>query len=569
MYGIAGIVAPSQVSEAQLLTMTASENAANVWLNEKANTGLASTNANQQYLHYTIVLDGELYNTKALYTELKNLGYMFPIGNDESLVMAAFDQWRERCMEHLDGAFVFAIYDAKKQEMFLARDRLGEKQLYYHADFRERGRFAQLLFSSEMQALWRVGAPKNMDGTMALNYLTLGYTSNPNKKMATFYSDILSLPAGHYLRVVPSEGRIQMRCWYRPSYQYNENISETDALKVFETALKTSVGNRLKTNDNIGLIGEDNLNNISIEQLIKEKDGNIPRYTQKNNADYNIEKDFQLFCQLQEEPIADMETFFQFQNNRNAYQQKVSVLYDMLGADEILGGKDAYVTYYLQYLLKKDYSLFWKEKQLFQQNGFLPKWKFKNYYSAFATEKTTRSAQNQLVKTQVNFPFLNEQFLLRYHNPDILRQPEIRRPEDAMYFDIFTRGIESQLKCKAKNARAFSLKLRYPFLQYQLVELLFSLPSHFKFKDGYNQWLLRKYMENHCPQNITWQHHKPQAQPALSIPTEMLQTAIHKLVDAKILRPKILEIKTENLPLRQQEQWRIVCLAYFIWRNMV
>ncbi len=199
MYGIAGIISPhtSFVTKERLQAMhDMLPNADNtsIWINIELNAGLVFPNtniANNQYLHYTISLDGEIYNYKKLQTELETLGYTFPIQNDEIIVIAAFDRWKEKCMEHLDGAFVFSIYDSLEESIYLVRDRLGEKQLYYYAHFQERGRFVQLLFASEMKVLWHAGAPKNLDGTMMLNYLTLGYTSNPNKKMATFYSDIL------------------------------------------------------------------------------------------------------------------------------------------------------------------------------------------------------------------------------------------------------------------------------------------------------------------------------------------------------------------------------------------
>ncbi|HRH60157.1 MAG TPA: asparagine synthetase B, partial [Chitinophagaceae bacterium] len=122
------------------------------------------------YLHYTIIFNGEIYNYKELKTELQQKGFSFKTQSDTEIIPAAYNCYGADCLNHFDGMFAFALYDAKEKTLILARDRFGEKPLYYHAQFIHRGRFEQLLFASEMKALWAAGVPKELNGTMMLNY---------------------------------------------------------------------------------------------------------------------------------------------------------------------------------------------------------------------------------------------------------------------------------------------------------------------------------------------------------------------------------------------------------------
>ena len=144
------------------------------------------------YLHYTIIFNGEIYNYIELKEDLQKKGYNFSTQSDTEVIPAAYDCWGIECLNKFDGMFAFALWDEKKEQLLIARDRFGEKPLFYHADYLLRGKFEQFAFASEMKALWAIGIDKNIDGTMMLNYLTLGYVQNPIKKTATFYSNILS-----------------------------------------------------------------------------------------------------------------------------------------------------------------------------------------------------------------------------------------------------------------------------------------------------------------------------------------------------------------------------------------
>ena len=112
---------------------------------------------------YTILHNGEIYNYIELREELKGKGYQFRTQTDTEVLVAAYDCWKEDCLEEFDGMFAFVIWDEKEKEFFAARDRFGEKPFYYYEDD------DRFIFASEMKALWSIGIKKIPDDKMLLN----------------------------------------------------------------------------------------------------------------------------------------------------------------------------------------------------------------------------------------------------------------------------------------------------------------------------------------------------------------------------------------------------------------
>ena len=154
---------------------------------------------------YTIVYNGEIYN----YIELKEIvekkGYQFRTQSDTEVLLAAYDCYKEECLDYFDGMFAFAIWDEKDQSLFAARDRFGEKPFYYSLGEKE------FLFASERKSLWAAGIQKEINEPLLLNYLVLGQTQTPLDKTITYYQDVFSLPPAHYLTCRISNRRNQLR----------------------------------------------------------------------------------------------------------------------------------------------------------------------------------------------------------------------------------------------------------------------------------------------------------------------------------------------------------------------
>ena len=563
------------------------------WMNEETTVSFAhrrlcildlSENANQpfHYLHYTLIFNGEIYNYIELKEELIKQGYHFTTTTDTEVIPAAYDYWGEQCLHHFDGMFAFALYDNKEKSLFIARDRFGEKPLYYHPVYAERGKFQQVVFASEIKALFAAGIAKNLNGTMMLNYLTLGYVQNPIKKTATFYNNILSLPPGHCLSIIPVAGKIKMKKWHQPKMN-TIFISDDDAIEQFAQLFSSSVKKRLRSDVAIGTSlsgGLDSSSIIAAIHQLKEKGAQwrnaaftagfsgferdetvyskevanafgVQQYMIEPTAEDWVSH-WQKLMYHQDEPVQSSSVMTQYLVYQLAKEKGITVLLDGQGADEVLGGYKKYVHWFLQQLFVNDRSLFSKEKKLLKQNHFVEQWNLKNYVAAYYPDKTAKRLQQRAfaeVKSSVD---INEEFKLRYQNEDTLVKPVVRQLEDILHYNTFTFGLEELLRYADRNSMAHSREIRLPFLQHELVEFIFSLPSTMKIRDGFTKWILRKSMTNILPKNICWRTDKigyepPQQQWMQNKNIqEIIMESRKKLVNEKVLNEKVLTKKTET-----------------------
>lgn len=139
---------------------------------------------------YFISFNGEIYNYRSLKRNLEADGYVFGTGTDTEVLLALFEQKGYRCLDELNGMFAFAIWDTEAKQVFLARDRLGKKPLYYYEDG---GRFA---FASEIKALLKLPfIPRTVRPDAVKDFFAYQYVPDPK----TIYKNIHKLPPGHWL----------------------------------------------------------------------------------------------------------------------------------------------------------------------------------------------------------------------------------------------------------------------------------------------------------------------------------------------------------------------------------
>jgi asparagine synthase (glutamine-hydrolysing) len=181
---------------------------------------------------FWITYNGELYNFPELRRELEAKGHTFRTHCDTEAVVHAYEEWGERCLERLRGMFAFAVWDAKKRELFVARDRFGIKPLCYYID---RGVFA---FASELQAF---DALPDYEPTLELQaidlYLQFQYIPAPY----TIFREVRKLPPAHWLRV-SANGRVEgpQRYW-NLEFHADESLSEEEWVERLDAALRESV----------------------------------------------------------------------------------------------------------------------------------------------------------------------------------------------------------------------------------------------------------------------------------------------------------------------------------------
>lgn len=617
MCGIAGIISPNNNNVQQSLLQTMADvlkhrgpDGEGFWINNDHTIGLAHrrlavidlSDAGGQpmhYLHYTIVFNGEIYNYRELKDTLHSKGYRFTSQTDTEVIMAAYDCWGIECLDQFDGMFAFALWNEQAQQLIIARDRFGEKPLYYYAGYVQRGTFEKFLFASEMKALWAAGVPKNLDGTMMLNYLSLGYTQNPLKKTATFFSNILSLPAGHYLQVFPKDGRVQMKKWYK--LKAETLVAGNDAIEsTFRQLFFESVERRLRSDVNIGTSLSGGVDSAAILAAIdhtKNKNSNwkniaftasFPGFEKDETAYARIvaghfgirqhiiepgAKDwatyFEKLMYHQEEPLQSSSVLTQFLIYKTAKENNITVLLDGQGADEMLAGYKKYAHWYLQQLFIKDTSLYFKERKLLEQHDFLETWGWRNYAAAMFPDKAAGALQSKAAKHQENNAYINRDFYYNYRNIDTLQKPVTKQLEDILYYNTFTTGLPELLRYADRNSMANSVEVRLPFLSNALATFIFSLPARYKIRDGFTKWILRKSMDGFLPDAVLYRKGKTGFEPPQQQwmqddhVQQMIIAARETLVSKKVLQPAILAtpVKPGAAHDADNYDWRYLCAS--------
>ena len=553
------------------------------------------TNGGAQPMHYldryTIIHNGEIYNYIELKEQLSKQGYIFQSQSDTEIILAAYDKYKEACVQHFDGMFAFAIWDEKEQTLFCARDRFGEKPFFYSFDE------TQFSFASEAKALWAIGIEKKINYPLLLNYLVLGYTETAADNTITFFQNIFSLPAAHYLNFNYREFTFNISRYWDCDKETKINISEEDAIEKFTELFTASVKRRLRSDVTVGTSLSGGLDSSSIIASINKIEGtnflqtfsavfpdfekdeskyiqsvaekfNLKNYSVSPTAD-DLVKNLEKLCYHQEIPITSSSIFAQYKVFELAKQQNVKVLLDGQGADETLAGYNKYIHWYLQELLKARNLKFSKEKRALKKNKISFTWNIKNYIAAWFPAQATYQLEKRETKKLLHFPDITNDFKNAYLDKQSILKPIVFKLNDVLYFSTFQSGLEELLRYADRNSMAHSREVRLPFLNHELVQFIFSLPSHFKIHNGYTKWLLRKSMEKNLPASIVWRKEKTGFEPPQKkwmeniLLQEYLREAKSKLVKEGILKPSTLnkKIQPHDAYAAENFDWRYLIAA--------
>ncbi len=184
-----------------------------------------------------VIFNGEIYNFQALTRELQAAGHRFATHSDTEAIVHAWEEWGEACVDRFRGMFAFAIWDSRTRTLFLARDRLGIKPLYYAC--LDDGTF---LFASELKGVLRhPGLPRTLDVCAIEDYFAYGYVPDPR----TIYSGVAKLPPGHTLTVRPGASRPAPRQFWNLAFAPRDDRSERQLCDEFHAQLREAVRLRL------------------------------------------------------------------------------------------------------------------------------------------------------------------------------------------------------------------------------------------------------------------------------------------------------------------------------------
>jgi asparagine synthase (glutamine-hydrolysing) len=519
---------------------------------------------------YTIIYNGEIYNYCEIKNELESKGHSFQSHSDTEIILASYAEWGAACLQRFDGAFAFAIWDGKEQILFAARDRFGEKPFFFFYDNE------QLLFTSEIKALWEMGIEKEVNKSMLYNFLTLGYTANPSDAGETFYNNVHKLPAAHYLTYSLQTNSLQINPYWQVYVEVNNTLSESDAIEKFNALFADSVQKRLRSDVAIGTSLSGGLDSSSIVAFCAGETAAQYTHTcftasfsgfEKDETAYAsaVAKKFGLQHHLttiaenevaclmgkvaacQDEPFSSASVLAQYKVFEAAKAEGITVLLDGQGADEVLGGYHKYYKWWWQELYRTKRLSSSGELHAAQALGIKESFGLKNKLAALLPDFSASILQTQKSKKAFNHPHLNRDFAFSNKQNLYYTLPTSPDLNGVLYYNTFVNGLEELLRLADRNSMAHSVEVRLPFLQHELVAFLFTLPPHFKIHQGWTKWLLRRAVGNKLPEEIVWRKDKvgyepPQKQWMKNKGVqEKISEGKEKLVKEGILIPAVLQ----------------------------
>ncbi|HEY2722664.1 MAG TPA: asparagine synthase (glutamine-hydrolyzing) [Chitinophagaceae bacterium] len=547
---------------------------------------------------YIIVHNGEIYNYIEIREELRKKGYSFRTQTDTEVLVAAYDCWKEDCLEYFDGMFAFAIWDEKEKEFFAARDRFGEKPIHYIFD--KRGQ--SFLFASEIKAFWPLDVGKEFNKKMLFNFLTIGYTDNPERPDETFYEDVKKLPTASFLRIKPKQdfSVVVEQYWDIDVERQEKGISDKEAIDKFSHLFHTSVLRRLRSDVSLGMSLSGGLDSSSIAATISRNstgrslqafsaifpqfEKNEDKYIDEVAKQYSIQSAkteitdeeiyplFQKVVRQQDEPFGSASALPQYKVFELARRNNVKVLLDGQGADETIAGYHKYYKWYWQELFRLRKLMKSGEVGKAKNLGITESFGIRNIIGALFPDFASVFLERQYLLHALRQEDLTKDFVHLQSAEAYYTTPPIFSLNGVLYFNTRLHGLEELLRYADRNSMANGREVRLPFLSYELVEFLFLLPANFKIRDGWTKWILRKSMENNLPSSITWRKDKiglgPPQSGWMQLPAmqEMIHEAKRKLVNEKILKEEVINKKIQPGTAYEKDNydWRYLVSAQFL-----
>lgn len=466
-----------------------------------------------------IVFNGEIYNYRELRTELAAFGHDFKSTSDTEVILAAYQQWGESCVEHFNGMFALAIWDAPVRKMFIARDRFGEKPFHY-VYIPER----LFAFASEMKALWAAGLAERR-----IHEETLGlFTQHGQVEIGeqTIYDGILRLPQAHSLTLTANgtqRGRLQKRRYWDIDPRVTiDGWKEERYAEEFRERFTNSVNLRLRADVPVGSSLSGGLDSTTVVSVINRllpenavqktfsarfedpsrdegkwmdlvtRSNRVERHDVWPTAERFFEELSDLFWH-QEEPFTSTSVYAQWSVMRLAKQNGVTVLLDGQGADEMLAGYHSYFNEMTDDLINS-----------FDLRGYL-KWRRDCLAMHGIVTGNFRRVLSQ--KTPEPMKRLLKKGMQRAVEPAQPVYPrefaKVSSLRKLLWWNTTRQGLVELLRYADRNSMAHSREVRLPFLDHNLVEFVFKLPTPLLVKDAWTKWILREAFRGIVPDEIS------------------------------------------------------------------
>ena len=475
-----------------------------------------------------IVFNGEIYNYRELRETLSKKGHTFHSDSDTETIIYAYREWGSECVHYFDGMFAFAIYDREEKSLFLARDRLGKKPLYYCSID---GRFT---FASELKAI--VQDPKiyrKINPEAVMDYFAYNYVPGSQ----TILQDIHRLPAGHLMQV--DHRGISIHKYWDVEFS-PQGMSMNQAVDGLLQHIDRAVNLRLRADVPLGAFLSGGIDSSFIVAMMakhhkksvlthtigfEEQAYDEREYARDTSQHFNtshFEKVMKVdstkvltdLSWFYDEPFGDssaIPTYYLCQATR----QRVTVALSGDGGDENFAGYRRYRFAMAEALVRNRIPrpvrkyIFGGLGKLYPKADYLPR-----YLRAKATLTNLAKDHERayfLSLTQKSYPlFLNKDFLfgLRDYDPyvhfeDTLGAVEIKDPLSRLqYIDLKLYLCDDILVKVDRASMAHALEVRVPLLDHHVVQFAATLPSSYKLSGQTSKIALKKAAEETLPRQI-------------------------------------------------------------------
>jgi asparagine synthase (glutamine-hydrolysing) len=527
-----------------------------------------------------VVYNGEIYNFKELVHELLARGHRFRTHCDTEVIVHSWEEWGEACVSRFRGMFAFALYDRNKQTLFLARDRLGIKPLYYA--FLTSG---HLVFASELKGL--IAHPdlqRRRDARSIEDFFAYGYIPEPR----TIFTNVMKLSPGHTLTLTRN-GKIAepVEYWDVP-FRVTGNGPEQDIAEELIERLKEAVRIRLIADVPLGAFLSGGVDSSSVVAMMAQvSNGPVrtcsisfgdPEFNEARYAatvaelyetDHRIEQvdpdDFELVDRLAEiydEPYADSSAIPTYRVCQLA-RKNVKVALSGDGGDENLAGYRRYrwhtyeecVRAYLPDVLRR--PLFGILGTIYPKADWAPKpLRAKSTLEALALDPLEGYFESvSILGDRLRNKLFSTEFhreLQGYKAVEVLRGHAARAPEHPLsrvqYLDFKTYLVGDILTKVDRASMAHSLEVRVPILDHELVEWISGLQPETKLRGREGKYIFKKAMGRYLPDDVLYRPKMGFAVPLAS----WFRGPLRSKVREALLGPRLKNTGIFNIPFLEE-----------------
>ncbi|MGV3631027.1 MAG: asparagine synthase (glutamine-hydrolyzing) [Bacteroidota bacterium] len=487
------------------------------------------------YKDYVLVFNGEIYNYKEIRQELQALGHSFSSSSDTEMILHAYEQWGLKGVEKFIGMFVICLYDRKKHEMQLIRDRAGVKPLYYYYDGRH------FVFASELKAFHAYPFfRKEIDQDAVALYLQYGSVPTPY----SIFKNTRKLNPGHSLSFDLKSRELSTKKYWDVSDFYHAeklDISLEEAKKITKEKLVSAFNYRMVSDVPVGVFLSGGYDSTAVTSILQETSAEkIKTFTigfdvesrneapeAKKIAQHLGTEHHEFYCTendliniigdipyFYDEPFGDPSVTPTMYVSKLA-SREVKVVLSADGGDEIFAGYNRYEDFvYLKHrldrtpgialsamklatsLIKPKYLPYLNRKQNFENRyeKLREILKSKSDLSLFYTlsQQFTDRQTEELLKSRIGHPsiFFNE-------------LPEFSTPLSMMLSLDYQTYLNDDILHKVDRATmSTSIEGREPFLDHRIIEFVAQLPDEYKFHQGRRKILLKDIVHDYVPESM-------------------------------------------------------------------